>query len=54
MYKGFVLHNNDFKFNPIDIKKKPEEKKAEQDTNSKDCEKIIKLVKGTNKQMKKT
>ena len=45
MYKGFVIHSNDLKFNPIELKKKPEEEKDKQDTNSKDYETIRKLVK---------
>ena len=58
MYKGFVLHCNDLKFNPTEHKKKPEEEKDKQDTNNKDYETINKLVKGTDprgvKQTKKT
>ena len=50
----WIHNNNDLKFNPIAIKKKPEEEKEKKDTNSKACEKIIKLVKGTNKPMKNT
>ena len=50
MYKG--IHNNsDLKFNPIDIKMKPEREKENQDTNSKDYETIRKLVKGTDEPM---
>ena len=48
------ISNKDLTLNPIDIKKKPEEEKEKQDTNSKDYETIRKLVKGTNKPMKKT
>ena len=48
MYKGLTIHNNDVKFNPIEHKKKPEEEKGKQDTNSKDYETIRKLVNGTN------
>ena len=40
MYKGFVVYNNYFKFNPIEHKDK-------QETNSKDYDTIRKLVKGT-------
>ena len=47
------MHNkSDLKFNPIDIKKNPEEYNEKQDTNSKDYETIRKLVKGTYKPMK--
>ena len=55
MYKGIHNNRHDLKFNPIDIKKKPEEKKDAQETNSKDYETISKLVKsmGTNKPMLK-
>ena len=53
MYNWIHNNNNDLKFNPIDIKKKPEEEKEKQDTNSKDYETIRKLVKGTNTPMKK-
>ena len=52
MYKGFVIHSNDLKFNPIELKKKPEEEKGMQETNSKDYETIRKLVKATNTPMK--
>jgi len=48
MYKGFVIHSNDLKFNPTELKKKPEEEKDKHDTNSKDYETIRKLVKATN------
>ena len=48
MYKGFVIHNNDLKFNPTELKKKPEEEKDKHDTNNKDYETIRKLVKATN------
>ena len=53
MYKGIHNNNTNLKFNPIDIKKKPEEEKEKQDTNSKDYVTIRKLVKGTYKPMKK-
>ena len=48
------IHNNsdDLKFNRIDIKKKPEEEKDKQETNSKDYETLRKLVNGTIKPMK--
>ena len=36
MYKGFAIHNNDLKFQPIHIKKEPEKDKDAADTNSKD------------------
>ena len=55
MYKD--IHNdntNDSNINPIDIKKKPEEEKEFQDTNSNDYETIRKLVKGTHKPMNST
>ena len=52
MYKGFVIHNNNVNFNPTEHKKKPEEERDKQATNSKDYETIRKLVKGTNKPMK--
>ena len=52
MYKGMHNNSNDLKFNPIDIKKKPEEEKDKQETNSKDYDTIGKLVKGTIKPMK--
>ena len=55
MYKD--IHNdntNDSNINPIDIKKKPEEEKELQDTNSNDYETIRKPGKGTNKPMKNT
>ena len=52
MYKGFVKHSNDLKFNPIEVKKRPEEDKDKQDTNSKDYETNRKLVKGTDKPTK--
>ena len=48
MYKGFVIHSNDLKFNPTELKKKPEEEKDKHDTNSKDYETIRKLAKATN------
>ena len=48
MYKGFTIHKKDLKFNPIEHKKKPEEEKDKQDTNSKDYETIREVVKGTN------
>ena len=54
MYTWIHNNNNYLKFNPIDIKMKTEEEKEKEDTNSKDCEKIIRLVKGTNKPMKNT
>jgi hypothetical protein len=40
------------KFNPIELKKKPEKKKDKQETNNKDYEPIRKLVKGTDKPTK--
>ena len=48
MYKGNHIHSNDMKFNPTELKKKPEEEKDKHDTNSKDYETISKLVKATN------
>ena len=53
MYKGNHLHSNDLKFNPTELKKKPEEEKDKHDTNSKDYETIRKLVKATNTPTKK-
>ena len=52
MHKG--IHNNKqhLKFNPIDIKKKPEEQKEKQYSNSKDYDSIRKLVNETHKPMK--
>ena len=52
MYKGIHNNSGDLKFNPIDIKKKPEEEKEQQDTNSNDDETIRKLMKGTYTRMK--
>ena len=54
MHKGFVIHSNDLKFNPTEHKKKSEEEKDKQETNSKAYETIRKLVKsmGTNKPTK--
>ena len=54
MHKG--IHNNKkhLKFNPNDIKKKPEEQKEKQDSNSKDYDTIRKLVNDTHKPMKNT
>ena len=43
MYKGNHIHSNDLKFNPTELKKKPE---AEKEANRKDYEIIRKLVKG--------
>ena len=53
MYKGNHIHSNDLKFNPTELKKKPEEEKDKHDTNSKDYETIRKLVKATNTPTKK-
>ena len=52
MHKG--IHNNKqrLKFNPIDIKKKPEEQKEKQYSNSKDYDSIRKVVNETHKPMK--
>ena len=49
MYKGNNIHSNDLKFNPTELKKKPAEKKDNQETNNKDYETIRKVVKGTDK-----
>ena len=38
MYKGFVKHNNDLKFNPTEHKQKPEKEKDKQETKSKKYE----------------
>ena len=55
MYRGIHNdNNNDLYINPIDIKKKPEEEKEMQYTNSNDYETFRKLEKGTNKPMKNT
>ena len=43
MYKGNHIRNNHLKFNPTELKKKPE---AEKEANRKDYEIIRKLVKG--------
>ena len=47
MYKVNHIHSNDLKFNPTELKKKPEKEKDKQETNNKDYETIRKLVKGT-------
>ena len=52
MYKGNHIHSNDLKFNPTELKKKPEEEKDNHNTNSKDYETIRKLVQGTDKRTK--
>ena len=53
MYKGIHNNSSDLKFNPTDIKKRPEEEKEKQDTKSKDYETIRQLVKGPDKRMHK-
>jgi hypothetical protein len=54
MYKGNHIHSNDLKFNPTELKKKPEEDKDKQETNSKDYESVRQLVQsmGTDKPTK--
>ena len=52
MYRGFVIHSNDLKFNPTEHKKEPEEEKDKQENNSKDYETTRKLVAGTDKPTK--
>ena len=47
MYEEFVIHSNNLKYNPTELKKTPEEEKEKQETNSKDYETIRQLVKGT-------
>ena len=45
MYKKFVIHNDNLKFNPIEIKQTPEEDKNKQDTNNKDYNTRRKILK---------